>query len=192
MSQQVYSPYAGYMLGLMFYCEAILFLPTDPILALYCLERRDRAMWYATIATIGSVLGGITSYALGYYVWAAAGETIIHQSLINRLIKPESFLYMCDCYRSYESWAILIAGMVPIIPFKAVTFTAGFCKLSLIPFIIYSTIVRGFRFFLVAGLIKIWGAQMKEFIDRYFGALVALVILVIGIIVWIMRSLSIQ
>lgn len=188
MSQQVYSPYAGYMLGIMFYFEAILFLPTDPILALYCLERRDRALWYATIATIGSVLGGITSYALGYYLWYTAGDAIIHQSFLNRFVKPETFLYLCDRYRTYESWAILVAGMTPIIPFKAVTLTAGFCKLSVVPFIVYSSIVRGFRFFLVAGLIQLWGAQMKEFIDRYFGVLVALVMLVIVIMIWFIRS----
>lgn len=192
MARQVYSPYAGYMLGLMFYFEAILFLPTDPILALYCLQRRDRALWYGTVATIGSVLGGITSYAIGYYLWFTAGDALIHQSIVNQFIKPESFLYMCDCYRMYESWAILAAGMIPIIPFKVVTFTAGFCKLSFLPFVFYSCIVRGFRFFLVAGLIKIWGAQMKEFIDRYFGVLVALVVLVVGVVVWIIRSLSIQ
>lgn len=190
MSQQVYSPYAGYMLGVMFYFEAILFLPTDPILVLYCLERQDRAWRYAAIATIGSVLGGITSYAIGYYLWSTVGDAIIHQSMVNRFIKPESFLYMCDRYRTYESWAILAAGMIPIIPFKVVTFTAGFCKLSLLPFIFYSSIVRGFRFFLVAGLVRIWGAQIKEFIDRYFGVLVALVMLVVVAIVWIIRSFN--
>lgn len=188
MSQQVYSPYAGYMLGLMFYIEAVFFLPTDPILVLYCLERRDRALWYATIATIGSVLGALTSYAIGYYVWENAGEAIIHQSFLNRYVKPETFLYLCDRYRTYESFAILMAGFIPVVPFKAVTFTAGFCKLSLFPFTVYSSIVRGVRFFLVALLIKIWGAQMKEFIDRYFGLLVALVVLVVGVIVWFIRS----
>jgi membrane protein YqaA with SNARE-associated domain len=192
MARQVYSPYAGYMLGIMFYFEAILFLPTDPILVLYCIQRPNRAMRYATIATIGSVLGGITSYALGYYLWSTVGDAIIHESFINRFVKPETFLYMCDRYRTHEGLAILIAGMIPIVPFKAVTLTAGFCRLSFLPFVFYSCIVRGFRFFLVAGLIKIWGAQMKEFIDRYFGVLVALVLLVVGVIVWIIRSLSIQ
>lgn len=187
MSQQVHSPYAGYLLGLMFYIEAIFFLPTDPILVLYCLERRDRALWYATIATFASVLGALTSYAIGYYLWQTAGDAIIHQSFLNRFVKPETFLYLCDRYRAYESWTILIAGFMPI-PFKAVTLTAGFCNVSLLPFTIYASIVRGFRFYAIAVLITIWGAQMKEFIDRYFGLLVALGVLVVGVVVWFIRS----
>jgi membrane protein YqaA with SNARE-associated domain len=188
MSQQVYSPYADYLLGLMFYVEAIFFLPTDPILVLYCLERRDRSLWYAAVATIGSVLGALTSYALGSYLWYTIGDAIINQPLLNRFVEPQQFVYACNQYRTYESWAVLIAGFTLIIPFKVVTFTAGFCQLSLLPFTICACIVRGVRFFLIALLIKIWGAQMKEFIDRYFGLLVALVVLVVGIIVWFIRS----
>lgn len=186
LGKQVYSPYADLILGVMFYFEAIFFLPTDPILVLYCLERRERAWRYATIATIGSVLGGLTSYAIGYYVWHIYGEAIINQPMLNRLIKPENFLYLCDCYRTYDSWAILVAGFTPI-PYKAVTLTAGFCQLSVPPFIFYSFIVRGARFYLVAALINKWGIQMKQFIDRYFKLLVALVILIVGIIVWLIR-----
>lgn len=187
MSQQVYSPYAEYWLGFMFYMEAVFFLPTDPVLVLYCLERRDRALRYATIATIGAVFGALTSYAIGYYLWQTAGEAIIHQSFLNRFVKPETFLYLCDRYRTYESWTILIAGFMPV-PFKAVTLTAGFCNVSLLPFTVYASIVRGVRFFAIAGLIKVWGAQMKEFIDRYFGLLVALVVLVVSVVVWFVRS----
>lgn len=188
MGKQVYSPYAGYMLCIMFYLEAIFFLPTDPILMLYCLERRDRALWYATIATIGSVLGALTSYALGYYLWQTVGDAIIHQSFLNRFIKPENFTYLCTQYRIHDSWAVLVAGFIPIVPYKAVTLTAGFCQLSLVPFTIYSCIVRGVRFYAVAILISIWGAQIKQFIDQYFRLLVALVVLVVSIVVWIIRS----
>jgi len=188
MASRVYSPYAGYMLGIMFYFEAILFLPTDPILVLYCIERRDRAYWFATIATIGSVLGGLTSYALGLYLWQSFGDAIIHQPFLNRFVEPKHFIYACSQYRTYESWAILIAGCIPIIPFKVVTLTAGFCQLALLPFTICACIVRGVRFFLIALVIQKWGAQSKEFIDRYFGILVALVVLIVGVIIWIKRS----
>jgi membrane protein YqaA with SNARE-associated domain len=187
LGKQAYSPYADLLLGFIFYVEAIFFFPTDPILILYCLERRDRALRYATIATIGSVLGGLTSYGIGYYIWHVAGDAIIHQSFLNRFIKPDTFLDLCNQYRAYESWAILIAGFSFIVPYKAVTFTAGFCQLSVPPFIFYSCIVRGFRFYLVAILIKIWGTQIQEFIDRYFKLLVALVMLVVGIIILFMR-----
>lgn len=187
MGKQVHSPHADLILGVLFYLEAIFFLPTDPMLILYCIERREKSFRYATIATIASVLGGLTSYALGYCLWYFAGETIITNSFVNRFIAPDMFLYLCEQYRLYDHWAILVAGFTPI-PYKAATFTAGFCSLSLLPFTIYSAIARGARFYLVALLIKVWGAQMKECIDRYFNLLVMLVMLIVGAMIWFVRS----
>src|SRR3989344_4688086 len=86
MGASIHSPYADYILCFLFYLEAIFFLPTDPILIIFCLERRDRALIYATIATIGSVLGGITSYALGAALWHYCGDQIIHNNLVNYII----------------------------------------------------------------------------------------------------------
>lgn len=187
MGKQVHSPHADLMLGILFFLEAIFFVPTDPMLILYCLERRDKSLWYATIATIASVIGGLTSYALGYYLWHVAGEAIITHPWVNRFVAPHTFLYLCEQYRLYDHWAILVAGFTPI-PYKAATFTAGFCKLNLVPFTIYSFIARGARFYAVALMIKIWGKQIQEYIDRYFNLLVLLVMLLVGVVIWFVRS----
>ena len=88
MGSSINSVYADYILCFLFYLEAIFFLPTDPILIVYCLERRDRALWYATVATLGSVLGGMTSYALGAVLWNCMGEQIIHNYYINCILSP--------------------------------------------------------------------------------------------------------
>ncbi len=50
---------------------------------------------------------------------------------------------------------------------------------------IISAVSRGARFFLVAGLIRLWGPQIRGFIDRYFNLLtIAFVIaLVLGFVV---------
>jgi membrane protein YqaA with SNARE-associated domain len=180
MGSQVYSPYATPILALLFYLEAIFFVPTDPMLVLFCIERRDRSLFYATVATIASVLGGLTSYALGYALWANAGSAIIHNSYVSHFISPATFAHLCQQYELYEWQAILIAGFTPI-PFKAATFAAGFCRLSLVPFILCSIIARGARFYFVAIIIKIWGARMKDYIDRYFNILVLLFLLLVGI-----------
>ncbi|MBQ5831679.1 MAG: DedA family protein, partial [Alistipes sp.] len=48
-------------------------------------------------------------------------------------------------------------------------------------FIIASTISRGLRFFLIAGLIWRFGAPIKTFIDKYFNLLaIVFTILLIG------------
>jgi len=174
-------------LGRAFYLEAIFFIPTDPMLIMYCIERRDKAYYYATIATITSVLGGLTGYFIGYYLWLSAGQQIIHHPLVSYVMTPQTFHHLCDLYKKYEALAILAAAFTPI-PYKAATLTAGFCNLSLAPFIIASLIGRGARFYLYAITISIWGKQIKQYIDRYFNLLILFVmVLLVGIIWFIQR-----
>jgi uncharacterized membrane protein YdjX (TVP38/TMEM64 family) len=79
-----------------------------------------------------------------------------------------------------------MAAFTPI-PYKAATLSAGFCKLSFIPFVICSVIGRGARFFLYAIIISTWGARMKVYIERYFGPLMVLAMVLIFVTVKLVR-----
>jgi membrane protein YqaA with SNARE-associated domain len=187
MGSRVYTKHGTLMLGILFYLEAMVFiLPTDPMLIVYCIERRSRAFWYATVATVCSVLGGVTGYIIGYYLWQHAGEAIIHNAWLNLIIKPDDFYYLCDLYKEHEFLAIFIAGFTPV-PYKAATFTAGFCGLAIIPFIVCSFLARGARFYLYAIAISIWGKQIKEYIDRYFNLIVVCIPILIALCIWLCR-----
>ncbi len=179
MQLSVHSPYAEYTLGFLFYLEAIFFLPTDPMLIFYCIEKRENALRYAAIATVCSVLGGLTGYALGAFLWDIMGEQIIHNPIINCLITPGKFYELSEQYKQYEWWAILTAGFTPIVPYKVATLTAGFCKLSLLPFIVGSILARGARFFFYAIVIHFFGVHLKESIQRSFNVVMALSIVII-------------
>lgn len=183
MGAQVHKKHAEPILGFLFYLEAIFFLPTDPMLILYCIERQERAVRYATIATIASVLGGVTSYALGFTLWYYWGESIIHSKAVNYILSPKNFESLRQIYQQHEWLAILTAGFSPI-PYKAATLSAGFCQLSLFPFITCSIIARGARFFLCAGVIKIFGIQIKNIIDRYFNLIALMTIGIVALILW--------
>ncbi|MBN1549588.1 DedA family protein [Candidatus Babeliales bacterium] len=178
MGSKVHSKHADAFLATMFFIEAIFMLPVDPLLILYCLENKRKVFYYAALATISSVLGGIAAYTIGFAVWEAIGQRIV-----DAFISQDTFNYLCTQYKTYESAAVLLASFTPI-PYKAVTLTAGFCKLSLMPFIFFSCIGRGARFFLVATVLHFWGPQVKAYIDRWFNILVLLflVILIFGIL----------
>lgn len=187
MGSCVHKPHADLLLTVLFYFEALIFfLPTDPMLIIYCIERRKKAFWYAFIATVGSVLGGATGYLIGYWLWESYGQIIINSRLVSMVLKPDDFSYLCELYKEHEYLAIFIAGFTPV-PYKAATFTAGFCKLGFIPFVICSFIARGARFFLYAIVITIWGEKIKEYLDRYFNLLVVLIILLISVSVWLCK-----
>lgn len=169
MGSKAESPFALAWFFFLFLIEScIFFIPVDPLLILFCIQENKKAYLYATIATCASVMGGLFGYMIGFLMWGAVGP-----KLIGVLFSQQTFLHLIDQYKLYQNWAVLIAGFTPV-PYKAITISAGFCHLPIVPFIIYSFIARGARFFLVAGLIKIWGPTIKILIDKYFNKLVVL------------------
>jgi len=174
MGSKVQSRYADWWLFALFFIESSVFIiPVDPLLILYCIENRKKSLYFATLATLASVAGGLFGYFIGAVMWHSVGI-----KLVNWLISESTFYQVVAKYKLYQHWAVLIAGFTPV-PYKAVTISAGFCHLALIPFVVYSFIARGARFFLVAGAIKIWGAQIKIFIDKYFNYLVVAFIAIV-------------
>ncbi len=181
MGEKVYSKYALFWLSALFFMEAIFFIPVDPLLILYCVQNSKKSFLYATIATISSVMGGITGFLIGKLMWNSIGI-----NMVKWIISEATFNSAIMKYKLYQNWAVLIAGFTPL-PYKAITLSAGFCGLSIIPFITFSFISRGSRFFLMAGAIKVWGAQIKDFIDQYFNQLVILFTIILVASFWLLK-----
>ena len=53
-------------------------IPPDVMLIPMILARRAKAWAYATIATMGSVLGGLAGYAIGYFLFEYVGQPILN------------------------------------------------------------------------------------------------------------------
>ena len=77
-------------------------------------------------------------------------------------------------------FAIAIAGFTPI-PYKVFTIAAGMFKINFTVFVLASMVSRSARFFLVGGLIYLFGPRIQRFIDRYFNLLaVTFTVLLVG------------
>ena len=184
MSTRVYSPHGEKILFGFVFLDAVCFLPADPMLIAYCLEKHKKAFRYAAIATLASVIGGVIEYTLGFTLWHFWGESIVHSSFVSYIMKPETFYYLCGQYKAHAFLAIIIASFAPI-PYKATTLSAGFCALPFFPFVIGTTLGRAGRFFLYAGIIHRWGPAIKDSLDRYFNLImISLVILIGGVILY--------
>jgi membrane protein YqaA with SNARE-associated domain len=96
----------------------------------------------------------------------------------------QKFEYIKELYITYDAWAIGIAGFTPI-PYKVFTISAGAFNINFWVFIIASMVSRSARFFLVGGLIYLFGPEIQSFIDKYFNILVVVftILLVAGFIV---------
>ncbi|MFH1644540.1 MAG: VTT domain-containing protein [bacterium] len=181
LGEKVKSPNALIWLSVLFFIEAIFFVPVDPLLILFCLNNYKKSLNYALIATVSSVAGGVTGYFIGAFMWESLGV-----NLITWIISEQAFNNAIIKYKLYQNWAVFIAGFTPL-PYKAITLSAGFCKLSLPAFILFSFLSRGARFFLLAGIIKIGGEKIHFFIDRHFNQLVVLFTLLLVISVWMLK-----
>jgi len=169
-------PRAEWWLALFSFMESSFFpIPPHPLLGLMCLAHPKRAIRYALITTISSVIGGLLGYAIGHFLYDTIG-----MQLLGALGLAESFPKAACYLREYGVEIILIKGATPI-PFKLLTITAGFISMPLVPFILASMASRGFQFLLVGGLFRLFGAPIKKFIDKYLGLVsAAFVVLVVG------------
>jgi membrane protein YqaA with SNARE-associated domain len=134
-------------------------IPPDVMLVPMVLSRREKAWWYATIATVASVIGGLFGYAIGYYLYDAVGLPIL--KFYGREHALDSFMTFVH---DYGVPAVIIKGMTPI-PYKVVTIAAGVGQMNLLAFIGASIVARAMRFYLVAGLLYFFGEPIRTFIE---------------------------
>jgi membrane protein YqaA with SNARE-associated domain len=154
-------------------------VPPDVLLISMGLARPKRALWFAAIATAGSVIGGMIGYGIGWGLWQVI-EPICFEHLGFLGFTPENFELVQGKYRENAFLALFTAGFTPI-PYKIFTVTAGVFGVSIPVFLIASTVGRAGRFLLVGALVGWGGPAIQPFIEKYLGwltlAFVALLIL---------------
>ncbi|MCH7630198.1 MAG: DedA family protein, partial [Proteobacteria bacterium] len=157
-------PHAELWLALVAFVEASFFpVPPHPLLGLMCLAEPKKAVRFAAIATIASVLGGVVGYAIGHFLYDSIGT-----QLLAALHLTQSFPKAACYLREYGVEIIVIKGATPI-PFKLLTITAGFISMPLVPFLLASLVSRSISFMVVGVLFRLFGAPIKRFIDKYLG-----------------------
>lgn len=166
--QRVHTWYAIPLLSGLVFIEGVLFMPTSSLLMVYCLERRSRAFYYATVTIISSILGGIFGYIAGAFLWDLIGS-----QLVSLFTTPEKFQQLVEQYQTYSISGVFIATFLPM-PYKLVTITAGFCHLPITSYIISISIARAIRFYLIALTAYHWGDKIQQILDDYFYYLIAL------------------
>jgi membrane protein YqaA with SNARE-associated domain len=173
--------HASYYLTATSIAESSFFpVPVDVLLAPMVLARREKAWWYAMLATVGSVIGAVIGYYIGLFLFDQ-----IAQPIINFYHFQEKFIYVQELFKEYGVWIIFIAGFSPI-PYKIFTITAGVVGMSLLPFILTSLVARGARFFLVAALIYAGGDKMEAVLEKRIEQIgwASVVIIVLAVLIY--------
>jgi len=153
------------------------FFPVPPDVLLIAMVLADDRRWirFSLICLAGSVLGGMAGYLIGYAFWQATSGFFFQY-----VFSVETFERVRHLFQQYDFWAVFAAGFTPI-PYKVFTIASGVWAIHFPVFVLASVLSRGGRFFLVAGLLRIFGPKIKSFIDRYFNLLtIVFVVLLIG------------
>ena len=175
------TPYGSWMLFILAFAESSFFpIPPDVLLIALCVGKPAAAFLFASICTLGSLIGGIVGYGIGIFGFETIGQPLLnlydpHQEVFNKVQ---------TLYNTWGFWGVLIAAITPI-PYKVFTIASGVFGFNFLQFVIASIVGRSFRFFLVSGLIFWGGERLKTWIEKYFDwlSLGFIVVLILGFVV---------
>ncbi len=153
-------------------------VPPDVLLIALCVGAPKKSFKFAAVCMVGSVIGGMIGYGIGFWGYEAIGQPIVqayHGEAVMKKIKV--------WYDTYGFWGNLLAAITPI-PYKVFTIASGVFQFNFVQFLTASIIGRGARFFVVGGLIYYFGPKIKLLLEKYFDlfAILAMVLLIGGFV----------
>lgn len=157
----------------------------DLLLVWFVVHHPARWLYYAAMATAGSLVG---CYIL-YSVFRKGGE-----AMLRRRMRPEKAERALGLIRKYGLLAVLVPAILPPpAPFKIFVILAGASGIPVRRFLAAVLIGRGFRYGTEAYLAYRYGESAVQYIGENLGPLslrVALVVAVLGAayVVWRRRA----
>src|ERR1700724_191786 len=140
--------------------SALLGMPVDAIVAVYVYQDYRRLLLYVVMASLGSVLGSIPLYIIGYL----GGEKVLRKR-----ISEERFLRIHRSFEEHEFWALMFPGMLPPpMPFKILVLGAAVFEMRFRDFVAAMFAGRFVRFMALALLTLWFGPQIVGLMASVF------------------------
>lgn len=159
--------------------SALLGMPVDAVVAAYVYNDRRHFLWYVILASLGSAIGSIPLYILGYL----GGEKVLRKR-----ISEARFQKIHASFERHEFWALMFPGMLPPpTPFKVFVLGAAVFEMRFRDFLAAVFAGRFVRF-MVLSLLTLWfgpeivqltGKVFRHHFYWVFGVIVA------GVMVWL-------
>jgi len=160
--------------------SALLGMPVDFIVASYVYQDRHRMLLYVAMASLGSAVGSIQLYLIGY----AGGEKVLRKR-----ISEERFQKIHESFERNEFWALMFPGMLPPpMPFKVFVLAAAVFEMKFRDFMVAIFAGRFVRFLMLSILVLWFGPQIISHFGGIFKQhwlLLSGAILEFGLIVWL-------
>ena len=132
----------------------------DALTIILSAHQREWWPYYAAMATVGAILGGYATYALGEKSTEAALEKKLPKD------KAERFYRL---FGKYGFWSLFVPALLPPpVPFSPFLLVAGALKYSRRNFLIAVATARAIRYFALAWLGSRYSEQIFGFFSSYY------------------------
>jgi len=148
----------------------------DLLIVVLVTHHKERMLYYAGLATLGSIAGCF----LLYYVGRAGGEAFLRRRFHERHVDRALAVF-----QKYGLLAVAVPSILPPpVPFKPFVLVAGVAQVRPWDFFLAVTLGRGVRYF-GEGLLALWyGERAADFIrenTRAVSLTIGVLVLVIGV-----------
>ena len=126
--------------------------------------------------SLGASLGGIVGYCIGKY----AAKPLIIKFGKFIFIRPRHIDRAEAFAKKYGSFSVFIGRIIPVVPFKVFSITAGIVKIPLPQFIIYTVLGVIPRIF----ILSLFGVSLVKYTKP------TLAVLGIGVLIWIIYKIA--
>jgi membrane protein YqaA with SNARE-associated domain len=177
---------AQWWLGIISFVESSVFLvPAEALLVPMGLAQPERAYRYALITTVGSVLGGIAGWLIGYYAYELVARPVLE--FYGSLDKFE--VLRSSSSRDAILIMLITSGVAHLPPMKVVTILSGAAAVDIWLFIASAIVARGGKFFAIAWLLRRYGEPIREFIEKRLGLIALAGVLALILLYFAVKTL---
>lgn len=186
VKRAAYSKHAWRTLFAVSYLENFISpIPGDILVAPLAAHHPDRKWFIVLYATFASVLGSLTGYLIGYFLFQSIGAP-----LVAWYGGEDAFTLFKTVFEKYGFATLFVVAFTPL-PDKIFTVLSGVASISLFPFVLAMALGRALRFGIVAYLAATYGRSAYSFLRNKFG-LVTILLCIVAIVVVLFSRFAVQ
>lgn len=167
--------------GLTFAEASFLPIPVDPLLMAMGASKPERAIRYGLLTTLFSVAGGVFGWLIGAFMMDLIGNHIVEMWGIEQHWSEVEALY-----QEHGNLILFAAALTPL-PFIAFTIVGGAVGQSLPTFVAIALIGRGLRFVTEGVLLRVWGAPIVAWVEKWFDRLAIVFTILLVVTIYLLK-----
>lgn len=155
-------------------------LPVDLVVAGYVAQNHQRMLEYVFVAAVGSALGSLIIYAVGYL----GGEEVLRKR-----VSEARFQKLHSAFDKHPFWSLMVPAMLPPpTPFKLFVLGAAVAEMNIGHFILAIFLGRTIRFLILGMLVVYFGPgivnTLRTFSSHHFHWLI--IAACVGVGAWLL------